>query len=219
MVKNMIAHLLTLALGFVAGCTFKDFLGSKTPKSSKRNSFSHIQPPITNNVSNENTVNSSSCFSLQSLKDYFDSYNVSLLNDSSFGILLRKVRSTCYKDILKLFMDKANSPEVLVEMLKTQTVPNKEFSISTSSGVPFISGDMIDAYIVEEGISTSEFSSDTEKVKFLLTLYYGKGINDFKNMLGSNLSDILSAHERGEDIGEIYKDIMYLINSRYGYLS
>lgn len=217
----MMTHLITLVLGFAAGCTFKELIGKSSSKSS-RNTPSHISSPAAqsyhNDVEGGSKINTEE-FGLRSLKETFDLYNVKLLNAGSFGILLRHIRSTCYKDILKMFLDKANTPEILIDMLKLQMTPAYNFEVSNSVGSPYISVDKLNDYISKEGISVSEFKSNVEKVKFLLSLYYAKGIDDFKQTLGSYMSDILSAHEQGEDISEIYIKIMDLVKSRYNYLS
>lgn len=221
----MFSHLITFVLGFAAGCTFTELLKKKrTPSAASQNGTQNKQLPASsytslNNASNENVCNQTDNFSLQSLKETFDSYNVKITNAGSFGILLEEIRSSCYKDLLKSFLDKVDTPQTLIEMLKTQTTPNKVFSISHSTLAPFISKEQLDSYLVKDGVSTSEFDSNSNEIKFLLSLYYAKGIDDFKNTLGSYLSDILSAHERGVDITELYENIMKIIKSRYEYLS
>ncbi len=222
MFRNMFTHLITLALGFAAGCTFKELLDRSSFKSKPTNKPRHMNSPAAHlNFHTEESVSKSSSadFSLQSLKGIFDLYNVQPLNAGSFGILLRQIRNTCYKDILKLFLEKANTPKALVDMLKSQTTPNKHFEIGNSVGNPYISTDKINNYISEEGIAISEFKTNTEKVKFLLSLYYAKGIDDFKQTLGSYMSDMLSAYERGDNVTDIYNDIMSLVKKRYDYLS
>lgn len=218
----MFAHLITLVLGFAAGCTFKELLDKSSLKSKLNNKPHHMNSPAAHlSFPTEKDISKSTYtdFSLQSLKTTFDLYNVQLLNAGSFGILLRQIRNTCYKDILKLFLEKANTPETLVAMLKSQTTPNRDFEISCSVGNPYISEDIINNYISEEGINISEIKTNTEKVKFLLSLYYTKGIDDFKQTLGSYMSDILSAYEQGDNLTDIYNDIMSHMKKRYDYLS
>lgn len=221
MIKNMFSHLITFALGFAAGCTFKEILEKRKGKSISQRDFSiqdsHVPSCADTNTRTEDT--STSDFSLQSLKSIFSMYNVDLLTVSSFGILLRKVRSTSYKDILKLFIEEASTPEIMVEMLKEQTIPDKNFVIESSSGSPYISKEKLESYIIEEGVSIAEFKTNNDRVRFLLSLYYAKGIDDFKNTLGSDMSDILTFHENGDDIDDAYNGIMKLIKSRYEYLS
>lgn len=218
----MFSHLITFVLGFAAGCTFKELLDKKkTPSATSCHITPSIQAPTScqNNTDNEKTFNQSTDFSLQSLKNTFDTYNVKLTNAGSFGILLDQIRSSCYKDILKCFLDKANTPSALVDMLKMQTTPNKKFSLTHSLEPPYISKEQIDSSIVKEGVSLSEFDSYEDKVVFLLSLYYAKGIDDFKKTLGSYMSDILSAEEKGTDITDLYENIMRLIRNRYSYIS
>ena len=117
-----------------------------------------------------------------------------------------------------MFIDKATTPEQLVEMLKTQAIPDKDFSFVEINGGPYIKTDKIEAYINEEGVSLSEFNSNKEKVEFLMSLYYAKGIDDFKNTLILYTSDIIDAKENGEDITSLYDKIMSIIKKRYSYL-
>lgn len=218
----MFTHLITLALGFAAGCTFKELLDKGSLKSKLNKKPYHMPQPSTHlkSPAEENVINyPSTGFSLQSLKKTFDLYNVQPLNAGSFGILLRQIRNSCYKDILKHILENANTPEKLVDMLKSQTIPNKDFEIDDSMGIPYITIDKINNYISDEGIAISEFKTNTEKVKFLLSLYYAKGIDDFKQTIGSNMSDILSAYERGDNLTDIYNDIISLVKKRYDYLS
>ena len=116
-------------------------------------------------------------------------------------------------------MDKASTPEQLVDLLKTQVISDKDFSFVETAGEPYIQSDKINAYIKEEGVPLSEFGSNKEKIIFLLSLYYAKGIDDFKNTMGSYLSDIISANDRGEDISSLYDEIMKLVKNRYSFLS
>lgn len=220
--KNMFSHLISFVLGFGAGRTITELLKkNKTSATTSVDGTQSKQLSATsyNEVSNENIGNQNTNFSLQSLKEIFDSYNVKIINAGSFGILLNEIRSSCHKDLLKSFLYKADTPETLIEMLKTQTTSNIGFSINHSTSAPSISREQLDSYLVKEGVSASEFDSNSDKIKFLLSLYYAKGIDDFKNTLGPYLSDILSAHERGVDITERYENIMKIIRSRYGYLS
>ena len=116
-------------------------------------------------------------------------------------------------------MDEAATPELLVEMLKTKVIPDKDFSFVETSGAPYIQTEKIEAYIKEEGVPMSEFSCDKDKIGFLLSLYYAKGIDDFKNTLGTYMSDIIEADENGDDISVLYSDIMSLVKSRYSFLA
>ena len=220
MIKNMFTHLITLALGFAAGCTFKEVLEKRKNRTETNNNpINHSPAHPREDAKTGNRSNHSSDFSLQSLKSTFSSYNVSLLATSSFGALLREVRSSCYKDILRIFLEKATTPEIMVEMLKNQIIPDKDFIIESYSGAPYISKEKLESYIIEEGVPATEFNSNENRVKFLLSLYHAKGIEDFKNTLGSDLSDILTFHENGDNITEAYNAIMKLIKSRYEYLS
>lgn len=218
----MFSNLITFVLGFASGCTFKELFDKRKPSST---TLSHITPNIDvlssckNNNDKEKPFDQSADFSLQSLKDTFDAYNVKMINAGSFGILLEQIQSSCYKDILECFLDKANTPIALVEMLKIQTTPNKEFFLTHSEESPYISEGQIDSYIVKEGGALPEFASCEDKVLYLLSLYYAKGIDDFKNSLGSYISDILSAEEKGTDITDLYESIMRLIRNRYSYIS
>lgn len=217
MAENMFTHLITLVLGFVAGCTVGELIKSKSHKPINR-----YNNPTVNRPSSE-VIHNVEChggeFSLQSLQSIFSFYGVSMLNAGSFGILLRKIRSTGYKDILKLFLDEAATPELLVDMLTTKAIPNKDFSFVETSGTPYIQTERIEAYIKEEGVSLSEFSCNKDKIGFLLSLYYAKGIDDFKNTLGTYMSDIIEANENGDDIAVLYSDIMSLVKSRYSFFT
>lgn len=217
----MFSHLITFILGFAAGVTIKELLGSnpRTLVRKQDNSYHGVSPITNRQMRTSNGNNHGNDFSLQSLQGLFSSYGIGVLNAGSLGILLRKIRSTCYKDILKLLMDKASTPEQLVDLLKTQVIADKDFSFVETVGEPYIQSDKIDAYIKEEGVSLSEFGSNKEKIIFLLSLYYAKGIDDFKNTLGTYLSDIISANERGEDILSRYNEIMNVVKNRYSFLS
>lgn len=217
----MFSHLITLILGFAAGCTIREILGSspRTPSRKQNEHYNGVSPITTRQMKSSNETNKGSGFSLQSLRALFSSYGVGIHNAGSLGILLRKIRSTCYKEILKLLIDNASTPEQMVELLTTQVISDKNFTFNETVGEPYIQSDKIDAYIIEEGVSLSEFRSNKEKVSFLLSLYYAKGIDDFKNTLGTYMSDIISANERGEDISSLYNEIMNLVKNRYSYLS
>ncbi len=220
MAKNMFTQLITLVVGFVAGCTVSEIIKSKTYKSIIRYNNPTNKRPSEEIHDVESVRNSHGKeFSLQSLQNIFGFYGVSILNAGSFGILLRKIRSSSYKDILKLFLDEASTPDLLVEMLKTRLIPSKDFSFIESSGSPYIQTEEIEAYIKEEDIPNPEFNCNKDKIEFLLSLYYAKGLNDFKNTLGTYISDIINAKENGNDITVLYSDIMSLVKSRYSFLT
>lgn len=217
----MFTHLITLVLGFAAGCTVWELIKSKSHKPINRYNNPTVNRPSSEVIHNVESTHTSHAeeFSLQSLQSIFSFYGVSMLNAGSFGILLRKIRTTSYKDILKLFLDEAATPELLTNMLKTKVIPDKDFSFAETGGAPYIQTEKIEAYIKEEGVPMSEFSCNKDKIGFLLSLYYAKGIDDFKNTLGTYMSDIIKANENGDDISILYSDIMSLVKSRYSFLT
>lgn len=212
-------------LGFVAGCSFRDLLGKKKTRgdSPKRIYPSPVKErkdyKITENKNLEKDQSNNSAFSLNAIHEVFSTYNVDMISASSFGVLRRKIKSDCYKNLLKLFIDKATSPEKMVTMLKENTTPTFVLNLKPSTQPPFIDEEKLDKYIKEENASPDEIGTMDEKVKFLLTMSYGRGIENFKITLGAYLTEILDGAERGEDITELYLKAMKIIKSRYEYVS
>lgn len=207
-------------LGFVAGCSFRELLGKKKKRS---DSAQRIYPsPVEEQKDYNKNIEKKQCnnaFSLNSIIEVFLTYNVDMIGASSFGVLRRKIKSDCYKNLLKLFIDKATSPEKMVTMLKENTTPTFVLNLKPSTQPPFIDEEKLDKYIKEENASPNEIGTMDEKVKFLLTMSYGRGIENFKITLGAYLTEILDGAERGEDITELYLQAMKIIKSRYEYVS
>lgn len=158
-------------------------------------------------------------FSLSAIDEVFSIYNVEMIGAGSFGVLLRKIKSDCYKNLLKLFIDKATSPEDMVTMLKEKTTPTFIVDIKPSTKPPFINEDILDEYIKEEEAMPNEIGTIDEKVIFLLTMSYARGVESFKNTLGAYLTEILDGAEHGEDITDLYQQAMKTIKSRYEYVA
>ncbi len=213
----MWSNIIFLLVGFGIGCTFKELLGKKDVPNERRQA--NIPPvsyrPSTTNSSTQSRVNG---FSLNSIRDVFDSYHVTLINESSFSALLREIKNQCYKNLLKRFMDNANSPESLVRMLKEESTPRFDVSLHYSNQPPYISDERLNEYVKEANASPSDIGGSGEKVKFLMTLNHARGVENFKNTLGMYLNEILDEYDRGEDISESYLKIMDIIKSRYEYL-
>lgn len=216
----MWTHVICSILGFVAGCSFRELLGKKK---TRRDSSKRIYPsPVEEQKDYKKNIEKKQCnnaFSLNSIIEVFLTYNVDMIGASSFGVLRRKIKSDCYKNLLKLFIDKATSPEKMVTMLKENTTPTFVLNLKPSTQPPFIDEEKLDKYIKEENASPNEIGTMDEKVKFLLTMSYGRGIENFKTTLGAYLTEILDGDERGEDITELYQQAMKIIKSRYEYVS
>lgn len=221
--KNVICSI----LGFVAGCSFRDLLQTKRIKKDN-NRRSHTSPTeghhngikhIDELSGSKNNQFENEKFSLNAIKDVFSAYNVELINYGSFSILLREIKYNCYKNLLKMFIDKATSAEKLVAMLKEDITPAFVVDIKPSSQSPFISDKELDEYIKGEGAMPDEIGTREEKVKFLLTISHAHGVENFRNILGGYLTEILECAEHGEDITELYQHIIKIIESRYEYVS
>lgn len=225
----MWTHLITLIVGFVAGCKINDLLGKgnvrdKFDKSSK--SSIHDDPfnspkenknsEYGNNMGYNPTVTNG--FSLASIKHVFDNYGIGIINAGSFYVLLRVVRNQCYKNILKNIVEKATSADKLVELLRTETTPTFVINVFPSNKEPLLEEAKLDELIKQENINPSEIGNVTEKVKFLLTLSHTRGIEDFKNTLGSYFSEMLDRADSNEDVSELYERIMKTVRNRYEFL-
>lgn len=221
----MWTHLISSIVGFIAGCSFRDLLGKKN---TRKDSTKRIYPSTTDErryheVSSqkhleENQYNNAT-FSLNAIQEVFSTYNVDIIAASSFGVLRRKIKSDCYKNLLKLFIDKATSPEKMVTMLKDNMTPTFVLNLKPSIEPPLINEEKLNKYIKEENASPNEIGTIEEKVKFLLTMSYVRGIENFKRALGAYLTEILDGAEHGEDITELYSQAMKIIKSRYEYVS
>ena len=213
----MWSNIIFLLVGFGIGCTFKELLGKKdAPGEPGQSSI----PPINfrPNTSDNNSQPHVKGFSLISIKEVFDLYHVTLINESSFSALLREIKNQCYKNLLKRFIDNANTPEELVRMLKEESTPKFDCSLRYSNQPPYISEDKLNEYVKEANASPSDIGGCGEKIQFLMTLHHARGIENFKNTLGMYLKDILDEYDRGEDISASYTKIMDIIKSRFEYL-
>lgn len=219
----MWTHLIALIVGFAAGCKFKDLFcitgnskNSQTIKSQCDISENTVKSFSFNAKDSEN--NSRESFSLSSIKYLFDEYGVKLINAGSFNVLLREIRNKCYNDIIKKIVTTATSPELLVDMLKTETVPSFSVDIVPSNEAPFIDVSKLDELIKIENVNPNEVQGVDEKVSFLLTLSHTKGIADFKNTLSFYFSDIIKSAEANEDITEKYEQVMKILKNRYEFM-
>lgn len=192
--------------------------------------FRNIQQVLTNkpkssNVNippEENGNDSTVCngFSLDAINSIFSEYGVRLTNSGSFYLLMQKIESCCYKKLLKTFADKVTSSEILVDMLRKELNSKlEEVNISDSNQPPYIEETKLDEYIAKESALSKDFGTADQKVKFLLSRSYEHGIERFKNVLGAYLTEILEASEKGEDIDDLYREIMKLVQSHYEYVS
>lgn len=222
----MWSHLIVFIVGVAAGCSIKDLLG----KSSKTPPTRHPNPPVhhpqTQLPSNPSTnygqaasFPTNNGFSLRSIQSTFDEYGIKLIDLNSFGVLLREIRKSCYKKMLKQFIDNATTPEKLVELLNNGLTPTFDITVSYSTSAPYISDQKLNSYLQQDNVPMNEFHSMKDKVTFLLSLYHSKGIDDFKKTLSVYLTDILEASEKGLDISEMYNKIMTIINNRYNMVS
>lgn len=214
-------------LGFVSGCSFQELFGKKVksknhmkrncPQSTDRREGSKTD--INTHVDFEKKQCGNAAFSLNSIGEVFSAYNVEIISAGSFEVLLRKIKADCYKNLLKMFIDKATSPENMATMLREETTSAFVVNINPSAQPPFIDEEKLNKYIKEEDASPDEIGTIEEKIKFLLTISYARGIENFKRTLGAYLTEILDGAERGEDITELYQQAMKIIKSRYGYVS
>lgn len=225
----MWTHLITLAVGFAAGCKIKDLLdngritGFGNKFKSKHTSYVKVHTPT--NESSTHTTNyveshqsKSNDFSLQSIRHIFNDNNVELINAGSFNALLRQVRNHSYKNILKNIVENATSPEKLVHLLRTGVTPSFTINIIPADDAPYIETTKLDDYISLEKINPSDVGDTTEKVRFLLTLSHTRGIEDFKNTLGPYFSEIIQLADSNEDVSEMYAQIMKIVRNRYDFM-
>lgn len=216
----MLTHLVLLVAGVYGGYRFKEWL-DKNKQPGNRNESDELLMNSKSKMSDGSNISSPNQmdFSLDSIKSVFDAYNVTLIGAGSFYSLLRKIKNQSYKRILKMFIDDATTSEKLVKMLKEGVTPQLEISIRHSNQPPYISDDKLNEYIKEQNVSPENFVNSEEKVKFLLTLYHARGLEDFKNTLGVYLTGILEEYDNGVDTTDSYNEIMKMIKSRYEYLS
>lgn len=219
----MWTHLIALIVGFAAGCKFKDLFcisensrSSQTIKSQCDISENTVKSSSSNAKVSEN--NSRESFSLASIKYLFDDYGVKLINAGSFNVLLREIRNKCYNDIIKKNVTTATSPQLLVDLLKTETVPSFSVDIIPSNKAPFIDVSKLDELIKRENVNPNEVQGVDEKVSFLLALSHTRGIADFKNTLSFYFSDIIKSAEANEDIAEKYEQVMKILKTRYEFI-
>lgn len=218
----MWTHLIALIVGFAAGCKFKDLFcisgnsrSSQTIKSQCDISENTVKSSSNAKVSENNSRES---FSLASIKYLFDDYGVKLINAGSFSVLLREIRNKCYNDIIKKIVTTATSSQLLVDLLKTETVPSFSVDIIPSNKAPFIDVSKLDELIKRENVNPNEVQGVDEKVSFLLTLSHTRGIADFKNTLSFYFSDIIKSAEANEDIAEKYEQVMKILKTRYEFI-
>lgn len=225
---DMWTHLITLLVGFVAGCKIKDLFGNSHTKDVFDNSSNdsiqnktYSSPNRSKNFEYENQGSNSNItngFSLHSIKHVFDNYCIDIINAGSFNVLLREVRNKCYKNILANIVEKASSPEKLVTLLKTETTPNFSINVLPSSMEPLVEESKLDELIRIEKVNPLDVGNMTEKVKFLLTLSHTRGIEDFKNTLGTYFSEMIERAESNEDISDLYEQIMKTVKNRYEFM-
>lgn len=219
----MWTHIIALIVGFAAGCKFKDLFcinvnnkNSQTIKSQCDIAENTVKssPSIAKDLEN----NQRESFSLSSISYLFDDYGVKVINAGSFNVLLREIRNKCYSDIIKKIVTTATSPQLLVDLLKTETIPSFSVNIIPSNKAPFIDILKLDELIKRENVNPNEIQGVDEKVSFLLTLSHTKGIADFKNTLSFYFSDIMKSAEANEDITEKYEQVMKILKNRYEFM-
>ena len=228
--ENMWTHLITLIVGFAAGCKIRDLLGEDRINgfwNSSKSKFSpHVKFQTPVNEASTYTANcTNSCpsesrgFSLQSIGHIFSENNVELINAGAFNVLLREVRNNSYKSILRNIVEKATSPDKLVHLLQNEVTPSFMVNIKPAEGAPYIETSKLDESIYQEKINPSDVGDTTEKVKFLLTLSHTRGIEDFKKTLGPYFTDIIKRSNSNEDVSEMYVEIMKIVRNRYEFMN
>lgn len=226
----MWTHLITLIVGFVAGCKFNDLLGKGNARDmfDKSSKSSIHENPFNSPKEKKNSENGNNSgynptvtngFSLTSIKHVFDNYGIDIINSGSFNVLLREVRNQCYKNILRNIVEKATSADKLLDLLRTETTPTFVINVLPSNKEPLLEETKLDELIRLENINPSEIGNATEKVKFLLTLSHTRGIEDFKNTLGSYFSEMIDRADSNEDVSELYERIMKTVRNRYEFMN
>lgn len=227
---NMWTHLITLLVGFAAGCKIRDLLGEDRINGFWNSSKSKFSPHVKfSTPANEASTYTTNCtnsrpsgsrgFSLQSIRHIFNENNVELINAGSFNILLREIRNHSYKSILRNIVENATSPDKLVHLLQNEVTPSFMVNIKPAEGAPYIETSKLDEYIYQEKINPSDVGDTADKVKFLLTLSHTRGIEDFKKTLGPYFTDIIKHANSNDDVSEMYVEIMKIVRNRYEFMN
>lgn len=211
----MIQFAVGIALGFAIGCTFKELI-KKRPKVSASIANINKKPPKGLSQSSENSAGK--LFNLSQISSLFSEYKIDLNDIDAFPRLLKFIWQKSYLNLLKLFIDEGTSISELAHILNNMNTPTLDITFSSGYGGAVITEEALNILIDKEDVDHSNITSVDDKIRFLLMLSYGKGIQRLKNEYGDKFEVFLDDYAKGNDVSGTYDDIMTSIKSRYNFL-
>lgn len=217
----MIEFILGGIFGFAVGCTLKEFLKGKV--SSLNNNTRNPEPTSNNRPGNKdnNFINSSSNvnrtnetrFNLSSISSLFDKYEVELLGETSFSILLDKIERETYKNTLSMFSSTVHNPKEMMDLLEHGNTMKEGINPQYMSEGIYASDSYINKLLDERGVQFSSITTAKEKVQLLVSFQVSKGLNRFKRTLGPSLEQFISDYESNKDVTLLFEEIIKNINN------
>lgn len=220
----MLEFTLGTILGFVAGCSLKDFILSKLDGCKKFHiPQSQIKiekvgfkqdggsPAMTDAYSNS--------FNLCSIQSVFDKYEVKLSGVNSFTILLNKIERVAYKETLTQFYSSIHKPEDLFTLIEHGNTYNEILKIQYSKNSILLSETYINEMLDKNSIVYSNETSVTEKIQALVAFHVSKGLSQFKKTMGPSLGQFISDYNENKDVSLLFEGIKANIGRALNLLS
>ena len=212
----VIPIILATVLGFGIGFKLKECL-CKKEKSSDQPDVRSIIHEFPNGAGA--MQQNDSMFSLHSIEELFDRFNVPLTSDYSFSRLLDAIEKDAYVTMLRHIDANISSPDEFFLYLN-----NEEFNVShiemvKSRGDPYLTQDIVNKLLEENGVDYTHLKTIEEKVEFLLILARGKGAKRFRESFGSDLTTFINKYGKGEKTDVLFESIKTIIRNRLDFLS
>lgn len=220
----MLEFTLGIIFGFVAGCSLKDFILSKSndckkfqmPRNPLKIDKEDLKQDRDTQAQNDTYNNS---FNLCSIQSIFDKYDVKLSGINSFSILLNKIERVAYKETLTQFSSSIHKPEDLFSLIENGNTYNEKVKIQYSRNSILLSEKHINEMLDKNSISYSNETSLNEKIQVLVTFHVSKGLSQFQKTMGPSLEQFISDYKENKDVSMLFEGIKANINRALNLLS
>lgn len=223
----MLYFTLGMIFGFVAGCSLKDLILSKTNQYCKSHQIKTDEKlevkQYKTSMSTENTTNISNSnikeFNLCSIQTLFDKYQVEIIGVNSFSILLDKLERVTYIETIKQFSSSVKTSEDLFNLIEKGETINEIIHLDNCVNKIMISENNINQLLMQNNINQTSACTLEEKVQLLISFYVSKGLKQFQKTMGPSLEQFMSNYKDKKNVSFLFDGIMNNINKALSYLS
>ena len=209
---------ITIAAVVGIAYTFRDFIYDKINFILGKDRDTQDEPLKHRKIGNNRPLSpeyKDNSFYLDSMARLFAEYGITTNEFGAFTRLLRKLEKATYVKYLEFILTNCKNSKELVDYVSTFKISPVQVNFVNVKLGNCISSEELNKMLIENGIDPNNCNTPNDKVKALLNLYQGKGVEKLGKKFGERIKELIELQTKQIPCEISFNEIIQEIEVEY----